>query len=45
MMNEIKSPEDFKILEDLLAGRFGMSDEDVGRVMRRNAERWIKNAL
>lgn len=45
MINDIKSPEDMKILADMLSESFGLRDEEVNKILRINAKNWIKNAI
>ena len=45
MLNEIRNPDDFKVLADLLSVDFGMSDVDVNKVLRSNAREWIQKAI
>ena len=44
-MNEIRNPDDFKILADLLAGDFGMNDRDIDKVLRSNVKEWLQKAI
>ena len=44
-LNDIKSPDDFKKLADILSADFGMSDEQVNKILRSNAPEWIKEAI
>ena len=44
-LNEIRSPKDMKILADILSESFGMSDTDIDKVLRKNAQDWIGRAI
>ena len=44
-LNEIKNPDDFKLLADLLSHDFNLSDEKVNKVLRQNARDWIQKAI
>ncbi len=44
-LNEIKKPEDFYILGDILSRDFGMSDEEINKIVRKNAKDWNKRAI
>lgn len=44
-MNEIKNPNDFKKLADILSGDFEMSDESINKVLRSNTREWIQKAI
>jgi len=44
-LNEIRNPEGFKILADTLSEDFNIKDEDVNKVLRKNAKEWIKRAV
>jgi microsomal dipeptidase-like Zn-dependent dipeptidase len=41
----IKSIDDLSKLADTLSVRFGMSDEDIRKVLRTNARHWVQKAL
>ena len=45
IFKEIKSPDDFKILADILAGSFGLSDKQINSILRTNVKDWIKSAI
>lgn len=44
-MNDINNPDDFKKLGDILSEGFNMSDDNISKVLRHNAKRWIKRAI
>lgn len=44
-MHDIKNPEDFKKFANILSSQFGMSDDDIDKVLRANAQEWIKKAI
>lgn len=44
-LNEIKKPDDFKILADMLADDFKMGEEDINKIIRLNVKNWIRNAI
>lgn len=44
-MNDIKSPDDFKRLADILASHFKFSEKDINKVLRTNVKEWIKKAI
>lgn len=45
LLNEIKSPEDLKKLADILSREFNLNDEDINKVIRKNARNWIQRAI
>lgn len=44
-MHDIKSPEDFKKLADILSADFGMSDVQINQILRTNAKDWLKGVI
>lgn len=44
-LKEIKNPEDFKILADILASDFKMNEGDINKVLRSNAKEWLRSAI
>jgi microsomal dipeptidase-like Zn-dependent dipeptidase len=44
-LNEIRSPDDFKKLADLLSKDFNISEEQINRILRRNVKEWIQQAI
>lgn len=44
-LNEIRNPDDFKKLADLLSGDFNMSDERVNKILRLNVREWMQKAI
>jgi len=44
-LTEIRSPEDFKKIADLLSEEFNMDSKQINKVLRSNAKNWIKKAI
>lgn len=45
LLNEIKSVDDMFRLANVLADSFGMSDEQITKILRSNAKDWLRRAL
>jgi microsomal dipeptidase-like Zn-dependent dipeptidase len=44
-LNEIKNPDDFSKLADILSAEFNLNDEQIKKVLRTNARDWIQKAI
>jgi microsomal dipeptidase-like Zn-dependent dipeptidase len=44
-LTEIRTPNDFKILADILSEEFNLSDENINKILRQNSREWIEKAI